>query len=245
MIVEARTGERHAMRTMMTVAVVDDDPIVCSSLTTILEATKTAAVVWTAQDGQTAVAKYAKHSPDILLIDVQMPIMDGLQAARLIIEQQPEARILFLTTFADQAYIDDALALGARGYLIKQDISSVAPALHAVMSGQIVLGAEVLERITAKSQAHADSKGVASSSAYANPESNAYTLLPGELDARELALSALVAQGLDNRDIAGHLHLSEGTVRNKITRILDKTGFTNRTQLAIAYIHAGGQNTDL
>ncbi|MDO4913848.1 MAG: response regulator, partial [Bifidobacteriaceae bacterium] len=129
----------------MTAAVVDDDSIVCSSLTTIIEATGTAAVIWTALDGEQAVEHYSKHQPDILLIDIQMPKMNGLDAAKHILQAFPNAKILFLTTFADKEYIAQAIALGAKGYLIKQDVSSVAPAIQAVMSGQIVLGAEILQ----------------------------------------------------------------------------------------------------
>lgn len=184
----------------MRIAIVDDDPIVCQSLETILTATGTAEVLWTANDGDTAVRRYFEtpaSRPDVLLIDIQMPGTSGLDAAREILATDPAARILFLTTFADQSYIAQAMGLGAKGYLIKQDVAAVGPALQAVMAGQVVLGAEVLGKIT-----------------------------------------ALVAEGLDNRDIAARLFLSEGTVRNRISAILDKLGLTNRTQLAILWLNA-------
>lgn len=115
----------------MRIAIVDDDPIVCQSLETILTATGTADVLWTANDGGAAVQQYfaspANH-PDILLIDIQMPGKDGLDAAREILPKDPAARILFLTTFADKDYIAQAMALGAKGYLIKQDVAAVGPA---------------------------------------------------------------------------------------------------------------------
>ena len=111
----------------MRIAIVDDDPIVCQSLETILTATGTADVLWTANDGGAAVQQYfaspANH-PDILLIDIQMPGKDGLDAAREILPKDPAARILFLTTFADKDYIAQAMALGAKGYLIKQDVAA-------------------------------------------------------------------------------------------------------------------------
>ena len=114
----------------MRIAIVDDDPIVCQSLETILTATGTADVLWTANDGGAAVQQYfaspANH-PDILLIDIQMPGKDGLDAAREILPKDPAARILFLTTFADKDYIAQAMALGAKGYLIKQDVAAVGP----------------------------------------------------------------------------------------------------------------------
>ena len=122
----------------MKVAIVDDDPIVCSSIGTILTTTGTAEVVWTAHDGAAAVVAYARQKPDVLLIDVQMPGTDGLEASE---------RILVLTTFADPEYIRRAIELGTKGYLIKQDVASVIPAVQAVMAGQVVLGADVLRNL--------------------------------------------------------------------------------------------------
>ena len=100
---------------MMRVAIVDDDPIVCSSLSTILKATGTADIAWTAYDGETAVGQYEEDNPDVLLIDVQMPVMDGLAASRKIIDAHPNAKILILTTFADESYIAEALEIGTKG----------------------------------------------------------------------------------------------------------------------------------
>lgn len=114
----------------MKIAIADDDPIVCSSLQTILTASGTADVLWTANDGEETCRQYmagpAQH-PDVLLVDVQMPGLNGIEAARKILEFDKAARILFLTTFADQQYISQAMALGARGYLIKQDVASGLP----------------------------------------------------------------------------------------------------------------------
>lgn len=135
----------------MRIAIVDDDPIVCQSLETILTATGTAEVLWTANDGDAAVRRYFEtpaSRPDVLLIDIQMPGTSGLDAAREILATDPAARILFLTTFADQSYIAQAMGLGAKGYLIKQDVAAAGPALQAVMAGQVVLGAEVLGKLT-------------------------------------------------------------------------------------------------
>ena len=135
----------------MRIAIVDDDPIVCQSLETILAATGAGDVLWTAHDGDAAVRRYFEtpsSHPDVLLIDIQMPGRDGLDAAREILARDPAARILFLTTFSDRNYIAQAMDLGAKGYLIKQDVAAVAPALQAVMAGQVVLGAEVLGKLT-------------------------------------------------------------------------------------------------
>lgn len=215
----------------MRIAIVDDDPIVCQSLETILTATGTAEVLWMANDGDAAVRRYFEtpaSRPDVLLIDIQMPGTSGLDAAREILDTDPAARILFLTTFADQSYIAQAMGLGAKGYLIKQDVAAVGPALQAVMAGQVVLGAEVLGKLTERTPDPADS----------DDSRDTADSIEGLLGEREREITALVAEGLDNRDIAARLFLSEGTVRNRISAILDKLGLTNRTQLAILWLNA-------
>ncbi|WEV59835.1 response regulator transcription factor [Bifidobacterium sp. ESL0728] len=245
----------------MKTAIVDDDPIVCSSLTTILETTNAAEVLWTANDGETAITNYfadpAKR-PDVLLIDIQMPGVDGLEAARRILSKDMAARVLFLTTFDDKEYIDQAIALGAKGYLIKQDATSVGPALQAVMAGQVVLGAQVLGKLSSSTSSATIRKDIGcnakmNASATAGERdthmaTSSYASLEGAikvsdsafstLSARERDIAVLVAQGLDNHDIAAQLYLSEGTVRNRITDILDKLSLSNRTQLAIAWLRA-------
>lgn len=225
----------------MTIAIADDDPIVCQSLATIMTATHAADVLWTAGDGATATTRYfdsPTSRPDVLLIDIQMPGSDGLAAARAILARDPAARILFLTTFADRAYIEQAIALGARGYLIKQDVASVAPALHAVMAGQIVLGADVLGKITGPT-APIGAPGLPHDpvTSTADAATDADRMALDALDERSRMIAALVAEGLDNRDIAARLYLSEGTVRNRISAMLDRLGLTNRTQLAILWIN--------
>lgn len=215
----------------MRIAIVDDDPIVCQSLETILTATGTAEVLWTANDGDTAVRRYFEtpaSRPDVLLIDIQMPGTSGLDAAREILATDPAAHILFLTTFTDQSYIAQAMGLGAKGYLIKQDVAAVGPALQAVMAGQMVLGAEVLDKLTERTPNPADS----------DDSGDTADSIEGLLGEREREITALVAEGLDNRDIAARLFLSEGTVRNRISAILDKLGLTNRTRLAILWLNA-------
>ena len=215
----------------MRIAIVDDDPIVCQSLETILTATGTAEVLWMANDGDAAVRRYFEtpaSRPDVLLIDIQMPGTSGLDAAREILATDPAASILFLTTFADQSYIAQAMGLGAKGYLIKQDVAAVGPALQAVMAGQVVLGAEVLGKLTERTPDPADS----------DDSRDTADSIEGLLGEREREITALVAEGLDNRDIAARLFLSEGTVRNRISAILDKLGLTNRTQLAILWLNA-------
>lgn len=217
---------------MMRVAIVDDDPIVCSSLSTILKATGTADIAWTAYDGETAVGQYEEDNPDVLLIDVQMPVMDGLAASRKIIDAHPNAKILILTTFADESYIAEALEIGTKGYLIKQDVSSVIPAVQSVMAGQVVMGAQVLRKLhvnkASQTQRHVSQAGDNGENRFSGRFVN--------LTERERDVMQLVAEGYDNREIAAKLFLSEGTVRNRISDILAKTNVTNRTKLAVEWL---------
>ena len=217
----------------MKVAIADDDPIVCSSLSTILTATGTADVLWTANDGQSALESFQAPGgrPDVLLLDVQMPGMDGLEAAEHILAMDSAARVLFLTTFADKEYISRALALGAKGYVIKQDVASVVPALQAVMAGQTVLGAEAVANLSLGEQDEQTQKDTKDA---AEPVPRRFQTLTD----REREIVALVADGLDNQAIASRLYLSEGTVRNHISAILAKTNLANRTQLAVEWLSA-------
>ena len=129
----------------MRLIVVDDDRLVVDSLKIILGAQPQIEVVGTGADGNDAVALYAEHAPDIALLDIQMPGRDGLSAAREILERDPAARVVFLTTFSDDEYIVSALKLGARGYLIKTDVAAIPPALAQVMDGKRVLEGKAIE----------------------------------------------------------------------------------------------------
>lgn len=202
----------------MKVIIVDDDPFVCISLKTILQAEPGIEVCASGNSGEAAVRLYEDMRPDILLMDIQMGDFSGLDAGAEILEKHPEAKILFLTTFSDDEYIVRALRIGAKGYLIKQDIETIAPALHSVMSGQSVFGSEIVTRIP-KMMERSGSMDLSS-----------YGILEREMDVIEL-----VAKGLNNKEIAQSLYLSEGTVRNYLSAILDKLSLRDRTQLAVFY----------
>ena len=141
----------------MRLLIVDDDAIVAQSLATILSANDDIEVVGVGASGQEAAALYSQCSPDIVLMDIQMPGVDGLMGGEKILAADPTARIVFLTTFADDEYIVRALKMGARGYLIKQDIAQIAPALRSVMAGMSVLeGKVVAHRAFATGHSEAD-----------------------------------------------------------------------------------------
>ena len=131
----------------MKIIIVDDDCLVAGALKTILEANPDIQVAATGSDGEEACSLYREYLPDILLMDIRMKGMDGLEASRKILREFPEAKILLLTTFSDDEYIVKALRLGTKGYLLKQDYASILPALQAVYSGQTVFGTEIMSKI--------------------------------------------------------------------------------------------------
>lgn len=222
----------------LSVVIVDDDELVAQSLRTILEARGNVRVTALGTKGAEAAALFDAHRPDIMLLDIRMPDLSGLAAGEAILAAHPEARIVFLTTFADDDYIVRALAIGARGYLIKQEASGLAEALHTVMEGQIVLGSDVTDRVSALiGQRLAGGVGTASDSSPSrlDGKSQVTPALAEDLTQRERDIAELIAEGLDNREIAQALYLSEGTVRNHISVILQKCGLRNRTQIAIAW----------
>ena len=236
---EKAAGPSAAQEGRIRVCIVDDDPFVTTSLATILAAEPDVAVAGEGCDGEAAVALFERERPDVLLMDIQMPGTDGLAAAERILAAHPEARIVFLTTFSDDEYIVRALRLGARGYLIKQEVATIAPALRTVTSGQSVLGGEVLGRVEALVQGRGPSgtARLAPAGVAAVPPAQSAEQAHAAA-ALEQAIVEQVAEGLDNKEIAAALYISEGTVRNHISAILQKLQLKNRTQLAIAYYRA-------
>jgi len=153
-----------------------------------------------------------------------MEKMSGLQAAEIIIQKHPKARILFLTTFSDDEYIVKALKIGVKGYILKQDFEGIAPALEAVFQGQTVFG----EIIVGK---------------FPNILQNSEMFNYGEMNIskKEYEIIELVAEGLSNREISEKSFLSEGTIRNYLSTILEKLELRDRTQLAVFYYQHGGR----
>ena len=204
----------------MKIIIVDDDVLVAGALKTILEMDSEIQVCSTGQDGKDAIVLYRTFRPDVLLMDIRMQNVSGLEASRQILEEDPQARILLLTTFSDDEYIVKALSYGVKGYLLKQDYQNILPAIKAVYAGQTVFGTEIVSRIPELLQ-----------------EKKTYDWKAHDISEKELQVIALVAEGLSNREIAGELFLSEGTVRNYISSILDKMELRDRTQLAVYYLN--------
>lgn len=209
---------------LMNIIIIDDDRLVALSLKTILEAEAGITVTALGSSGTEAIELYEKYNPDVLVMDIRMDGMNGLDASKTIITAHPDARILLLTTFSDDEYIIKALSLGAKGYILKQNFESIAPAVNAVCSGQTVFGDEIVGRIPALYGQSSDD--------------TSHTVLPPEdcsLTEKERDIVSLVAEGMSNKEIAASLYLSEGTVRNYLSAILEKLQLKGRTQLACYY----------
>lgn len=197
----------------MRVLIVDDDPLICQSLSVLLSREQDIQVVATAKDGAAAIEQCHKHTVDVVLMDIRMPVMDGIQATRSIKQALPQVRVMMLTTFQDEHNIRLAISAGAEGYVIKSDkASNMAQQLRTLMAGCSVLDGNVLKQLTDPSRDELR-----------------------DLTPREKDITELVAQGLSNREIAKQLFISEGTVRNTLSVILEKLQLRDRTQLAISY----------
>lgn len=197
--------------------IVDDDNLVCQALNLIVNASDNINVIATGNNGHDAVNLYRTHKPDVILMDIRMGDFTGLDAADEILKNDKDAKILFLTTFADEEYIARALRLGAKGYLLKQNFDSIVPSIIAVMNGQRVFGDEIISKLP----------DIYSTSI---PNFSNYGLTE-----RETEVVTKIAEGLSNKEISDILFLSEGTIRNYISVILEKLNLRDRTQIAIFY----------
>ena len=202
----------------MRIIIVDDDCLVAGALKTILEVNEDVEVLDIGSDGKQACQLYEKYEPDVLLMDIRMREMDGLEASEHILKRHPKANILLLTTFSDDEYIVKALRLGAKGYLLKQDYGSILPALRAVYSGQTVFGTEIVSKIPDLLQGEKE-----------------FDYSSYSINEREFEIIELIANGYSNKEIAAELFLSEGTVRNYLSTILEKLQLRDRTQVAVFY----------
>ena len=202
----------------MRIIVIDDDKLVAVSLKTILENSGSITVEAMGSSGQEAIELYRAHQPDVMLLDIRMEGMSGLEAGEKILAEFPQARLLYLTTFSDDEYIVRALNMGAKGFILKQDFEGIAPAIEAVMSGQSVFGDRIITRLPDLMKPRTE-----------------FDFQAHGISQKEREIMELVAEGLSNKEIAGRLFLGEGTVRNYISVLLEKLALRDRTQLAVFY----------
>lgn len=207
---------------MIKVLLVDDQGLIRQGLRALLELEPDLEIVGEAENGEQAINLVAKFQPDVVLLDIRMPIMDGVAATREIQKRFAKTKILVLTTFDDDEYVSAALQNGAMGYLLKDTPSEeLAVAIRAVYKGYTQLGPGIVKKLLTQFS------HVALTQSPPVPSSLA------ELTPREKEVLQLIATGASNREIAQQLYISEGTVKNHVTNILNRLNLRDRTQAAI------------
>jgi DNA-binding NarL/FixJ family response regulator len=209
----------------MKVLICDDQALIRDSLEMLLRLEHDIEVVGLAQDGDEAVKLVAKHRPDLVLMDLKMPGMNGIEATRRIRAHVPETRVLVLTTYDDDAWVFDAIRAGADGYLLKDTPrTEVIRAVRETVEGKSFVDPAVAGKLLHH---------------VADRQTQPASLITDKLTDREMDVLRLLAQGLANADIAARLYLSEGTVRNHVSAILSKLNVADRTQAAVLAIRHG------
>jgi DNA-binding NarL/FixJ family response regulator len=214
------------------VVLADDQRLVRESLGTLLGLLPGIDLVASASDGEEALALADEHVPDVVLMDLRMPRLDGIEATRMLHARRPEVRVIALTTFADDESVLGALRAGARGYLTKDASSDdIRHAIVSVAAGEAALDPSVQHHVLAALST--DGGKATASHATAEPE------LPDDLTPREAEVLGLIAEGLSNAEIAERLFVSPTTVKSHINHLFAKAGLRDRAQ-AVNYAYRTG-----
>jgi DNA-binding NarL/FixJ family response regulator len=211
---------------MIRLVLADDHALVRQGLRSLLDLTPDLRVVGEAADGEEALRKVAELDPDVVLMDVRMPRMTGLEALRALRLEAPGRRVVLLTTFDEDAAIIEALRAGVQGFLLKDvSLEELADAIRRVAAGETLLPPGVAERVA---------RGLAEL-----PRDFPHAELPEGLTRREVEVLRLIARGLSNREIAQTLGTAEGTVKNQTSSILSKLGVRDRTRAVLRAMELG------
>ena len=209
---------------MIKVLIADDQELMRESLKIILDVNSDIKVVGLAEDGRKVLDLLKKTLPDVILMDIRMPELDGVQCTKAVKEKFPDVKIIILTTFDDDEYVFYALKYGASGYLLKGcSVQELTSAIHTVMNGGSILNQGVLTKVVKLFSQMAQTRIA--------PELDGRNI--EELNRTERNIASLVGRGLSNKEIAEALFLSEGTIRNALSSALSKLNLRDRTQLAI------------
>lgn len=209
------------------VLIVDDQPLIRSALRALLDTTSGVTVVGEAGDGEQALRAVVQHEPQVVLMDIRMPRMDGLEATRLIRERHPQVEVVILTTFDEDAYVEEAIRAGAAGFLLKDgDADELVRGIHVAASGEALMAPTTLRRLMGR-MSHSPRLDQSADAAVAR------------LTEREREVLVCAARGLNNAEIAAALSIGETTVKTHIGSILSKMGARDRVQ-AVALAYRGG-----
>jgi DNA-binding NarL/FixJ family response regulator len=209
----------------MKVIICDDQTIVRDGLAMMLKLEPDIEVVGTAEDGAAAVEMVEKAKPDLVLMDLKMPMMNGVEATRRIRTRHPEIKVLVLTTYDDDEWVFDAIRAGACGYLLKDTSrEEVVRAVKGTAAGKTFVDPSIAGKVLRQA---------------AGQQTQATSLITEKLTEREIEVLRLIAAGLSNADISEQLFLSEGTVRNHVSAILSKLDVADRTRAAVIAIQHG------
>ncbi|KAF3886210.1 MULTISPECIES: response regulator [Nostocales] len=207
---------------MIRLLLVDDQSLVRDGIKAMLSLEPDLQIVGTADNGKTAIELVEALQPDVVLMDVRMPIMDGKEATRSIVQHFPKVKVIVLSTFDDDEYITESIRAGAKGYLLKDMLSEeLAESIRFVHRGYSQLAPGLLEKLVTQA---ADS---------ASRRSETTPTVLAELTARERDVLRLIGRGATNREIAQQLIISEGTVKTYVTNLFNRLNLKNRSQLAI------------
>lgn len=221
---------------MIKVLIADDQELMRKSLQIILGMEKDLTVIAAVENGLEVIRAVRREKPDVILMDIRMPEMDGVVCTQIIKENYPEIRIIILTTFDDDEYVFNALKYGASGYLLKGiSTEELAEAIRKVYQGTAMIN----EDITAKVLKLFSKMAQTNLAIQVNEEQTS------DLKPTEWHIIALVGRGMSNKEIAGKLGLSDGSVRNSLSAILSKLGLRDRTQLAIWAVQTGAVHRDV
>lgn len=230
-----QSDEQEAQKKVVRVLVVDDQRLMREGISSLLSIQEGMAVVGVAANGQEAVEQALALKPDVILMDIRMPVMDGVLATAQVRRQLPTCQVLMLTTFDDEEYVVAALRAGATGYLLKDiPAQDLAKAVQAAHKGIYQLDAAIASKVVASLARPAMTSPPAKQEGQKVVEERSAQLLhSGEITAREVEVLRLIAMGASNREIAQRLIISEGTVKNHISNMLNRLGLRDRTQAAI------------
>ena len=218
---------------MIKLLIADDQELIRQSLQILLGAEKEFEVTDAVENGKEVIRSIRKDKPDVILMDIRMPEMDGVVCTQIIKENYPDVKIIILTTFDDDEYVFNALKYGASGYLLKGiSTKELIDAIHKVYNGTAMINGDIASKVVK----------LFSKMAQSNIAIQIDEKQTADLKNTEWKIISLVGSGLSNKEIAGKLNLSEGTVRNGLSTILSKLDLRDRTQLAIWAVQTGVVN---